>query len=670
MIEIQNSKGQYLELYPDTTLEQELNSWLISEDDTLLGSWSFPFRFPLTPSNQSFISHKHRFEASNFTGISVAMSIDGLPWGPAILNFRIKNDEADAYLVFDQSEVAVQLRTKSISDIVAEDTFQVATDPTTLPAAMTRTVDPLTNPWPFVFAPVYNPKATDAKRMEDEGPETRFFRHRDYINEYRLGFVGDMQTEKVQGTNETITVYGSPVVPFFYLWWVIKRVCEALGFTADGSWYHDPDVRALVMYNNMATSVEYNFGFGVSVYARYHVWSMKLNEFFKFLRTDLGVGVFFNSATQSVIFRSFEELKSQRPTLDLSEQLLSGHTIDPIRQGGYTLQFASLRGIDKENAQPTPYTIGLGETQVSMKLSTLAMAIQKRNLLLLKVNMMVPTDDTPIQTIDTRYAGLGQYTLELPTHPPILMSYLGMQPDQLGFPYPMLSSIPRNYRQTTVGNLATHPDEPNSIFHRWVRPYYEFRAFSKPITQTFRLKIGQAKSARLWEPVLTQSPEFLKLPCLIQSLTTRWPAEEGLLTTEATLWPILIPSDYTPSVPSGIWVKIELYDLGSIVPTIRAYSITFKFFYDQAGTMPAVADRLVIHYQYQTKGFDSEAGQTKTETVRKAARVQNPGTELLAEVYFQAFASDDPAAQVAYPDQYYAIPNTLRILPGAGYRIG
>lgn len=668
MIEIKNENGRFLELEPDTTLEQELNSWLIPEGDVLPASYSFPFRFYLSPSNQVFIGHKHRFEASNFVGWPVEVSIDGLPWGPATLNFRIKDEYADAYLIFDGGTVASQLQTKTLADVFQYDSFQMCASAADLPAAMALTLNTKTSPWPFVFFPVYNADFTDQKQQSTEEDSTDGFRYNPIVNEYRgSGFVGDYRSENINDL-QTVTTYGNGVVPYFFLWWVIDKVCAYLGYSAAGTWLQDPGMRSLVMYNNVSLSLT----FGVQVWPKYHVWSMKLNEFFQLLRTDLGVGVFFDARQEKVIFHTFVRIAAQTPTLDLSDQRLTGHTIDPVRQGGYTIQFPTVGDSKEDTSTAAPYVISRGDTAVSMKLSTLPMAIKKRRYsLIIQINMLVPEAKERGQSLDILYNNIKQYSLDLPNNPPRILAYLGMQPDQLNHLYPMGSSLSRNINQVTVGRISTHPDEPDSIFHQWVRPYWEFKAFSKPITQRFRLKIGQARSARLWEPVLTQSPELLKLPCLIQKIVTKWPAQEGMLTTQTTLWPLIVPPDYTPVIPIGIWVKVKMNLWTAFTsPQARAYNVILQFFFDAAGTMPAlVKNNLTFHYSYQTIGYESETGSTKVETVNKAVRLTAPAVELEAEYLHTIWINDSAALQKDHPDEFYTLPNSFRVTPGAGYRI-
>ncbi|AYQ31368.1 hypothetical protein [Runella sp. SP2] len=671
MIEIKDEKGRFLELPPDTTLEQELNSWLLA-DDNLPGSWSYSFRFRLTPINMAFMGHKHRLEASSFTGIDVTVSIDGIPWGPAVLNFRITDSYADAFLVFDSGEIASLLSTKNLSDVFSGLSFVLCPSPELLPTAMLKTTNPETSPWPFVFFPVYNSEFTDAKAEKTDELNTDGFRHNPIVNEYTgAGFIGDFSHVMVAGYQK-VNTYGNGVVPYFYLCWIIERVCAFLGYDPVGSWLQDPGVKRLVMYNNVSINVA-PLGIATSVQPQYHVWKMTLGDFFKLLRTDCGIGVFFSKLNKQVVFRSFVEISTQNPTLDLSQQRLKGVTIDPIVQGGHTIQFPTVGDTKDDFSTPAPYLIGRGDKTINLQVSTLPMTIQKRRYAaFLGVNFLIPEAKERGQSLDFRYNEIKQFSLDLPDTSPRLLMYLGMQPDHLGNLYPMGSSISRNYLQQKVAGLSVHPDEPDSIFHRWTRPFWEFRSFAKPFTQRYRLKIGQSFSMRLFEPVLTESDDHVKLPCLIQKIITRWPSQDGLLTAQATLHPIVMPPDYTPLIPAGVWVRTELipFALPFEDSTARAYTVMLRFFFDAAGTMPMLLQNdLTFHYQYQTGGYDSETKSIVVNTIRKAVRITEPAVELWAEVFWVTWANDDSSFWYLQPDEYRAYRNSLRIIPGAGYRI-
>ena len=153
-----------------------------------------------------------------------------------------------------------------------------------------------------------------------------------------------------------------------------------------------------------------------------------------------------------------------------------------------------------------------------------------------------------------------------------------------------------------------------------------------------------------------------------------WPSQDGLLTAQATLHPIVMPPDYTPLIPAGVWVWVRTELVPFALPfedsTARAYTVMLRFFFDAAGTMPMLLQNdLTFHYQYQTGGYDSETKSIVVNTVKKAVRITEPAVELWADVFWVTWANDDSSFWYLQPDEYRAYRNTLRIIPGAGYRI-
>lgn len=674
MLEIQNDRGQYLKLYPDSTLENELNSWLLSDDDTLPGSYSRAFKFPIV-GNESFLQHKHRPEAGGFTGIPVYVAIDGLPFGAGSLNFRVTGGAADGYLLFDAGDVATKLRSKYIHDAVLEENFTLCGLHTDLPAAMARTLDPLTNPYPFVFFPIKNEDFCDPDFEATE------YRHKHYINNW-----GNLLTSGF--APDTINTIGSPVVPFFYFTWVIRKICAYLGYTPEGSWLDQPDIRALVLYNEIAINCSGLWG-SFTVNAKYHVWQLKINEFFKLLRDDMGVAVYFDATRGTISFYPFVAIKAAEISYDLSEALLEGYNADPVDQSGFELKFARDTGDAYQKELPVldNYIIGYGEKSVTFTLGTLPMTAEKPYSLLsdlaeaLGVNSsarwMLPIAKRRGISLDPGYKKMGIYDITFPPEatPPKLLSYFGMQPaNGSGFTYPFGSSLNRNVKQEKVGPMSLMPDEPDSLFHTYVRPLYEFKAFSKKITLTFFLKQSLLSRLKLWQKIVVGSADMVELTYLISKITYSLPAIDGRIVAQATLHPILPPSpEYVPRIPSGsIWVRIDFipFESAGYPDSAGTFTVRFSLFTTrEAVTVAWSALPITLYYTYKTRGYDSNNDTYPTEEKFASIVVPANSTTVNIDTPQGFWKSDDPARQTGTADSFYILRSSFLLLPGGGYRI-
>lgn len=673
MIEIQNEKGQFLNLYKDSVIETELNSWLLSGEE-LLGSFSVPFRFPIR-GNESFLFHKHRPEAGGFTGIKVSVAIDGLPLGAGNLTFKVSDEQADGILNFNASDVASKLRSKYIHDAVFEDSFTLCSTHTELPDAMFRTVDPLSNPWPFVFFPVMNEDFCDPKY------EALNYQHRNYINAYV-----HFPTSRFQP--DSIGEIGSPVVPFFYFTYIIQRVCDFLGYRAEGAWLTHPDIRALVMYNEVAMDTSGLF-YSFTVFARFHVWQMKLNEFFKLLRDEMGVGVFFEATRNTITFKPFIEIVQADIVHDLSEDLLKGYVSDPVEQTGLTIEFArdSGDGYAKELPSIPQYVIGLGENSLTMSLTTLPMVSVEQGGVLDKIadlvgkpagRWFVPAARRRGTSLDFGYNEMGIYDVSFPPKSasvPKLLSYHGMRKDTANRLYPFATSLSRDAKQNAAGTMSLMPDEPDSLFHRYVRPYQEFKAFSKKVTLKFKLKLSTLAKIKLWEKVTVGTADIVALPYLISRLTYALPDIKGRVIAEMILQPFLPPSDdYIPKIPTAnVWVRVEFTELdtGGLYPaTVGLYTVKFKLYNSREALQSTTSPQpITIFYRFITRGYntndDSHFEKTTFETL-----VVDPGQKEGMLVFPLAmWKSDDKQFQVGLPNQDFVVRSSFIVLPGAGYLI-
>ncbi|WP_273210822.1 hypothetical protein [Runella zeae] len=673
MIEIQNEKGQYLYLYQDSVIENELNSWLMSGDE-LLGSFSVPFRFPVA-RNESFLSHKHRPEAGGFTGVKVTVAVDGMPLGAGNLTFRVDNNACDGILNFNASDVATKLRSKYVHDAVIEDAYTMCSSHADLPGAMLRTVDPLTNPWPFCFFPVYNDEFCD-KDYDSSG-----FSYRKYVNAYSYFPTGRF-------VPDTATTYGSPVVPFFYFTHVIRRICDYLGYTPEGAWLDDPGIRALVMYNDVAMDTSGLFA-SFTVFTRFHVWQMKLNEFFKLLRDDMGVAVFFDATRQVIVFKTFVEIAQVDVAHDFSAALLKHYVAAPVEQTGISVSFPydSSDDYSKELPEIPPYVIGLGENEISMRLTTLPTYSTTLGGILDKLaelagipagKWLVPIAKRKGTALGIQYLDMGIYDITFPPKnvgAPRLLSFFGMRKDTSNRSYPYGSSLSRDAQQNRVSSISLIAYEADSLFHTYVRPYLEFKTFSKKITLKFWLKLSAISRLKLWEKVAVGSADMVMLPYIISKLTYALPDMKGKVIAEMELYPLLPPSDdYIAKIPTAnIWVKIEFTELdaGGLYPaTVVLCSVKFKLYNSrQAETSASSPLPIPIFYQYQLAGHNSLDGSYETELKNDSVIVEPNASEAMIPLPLPFWKSDDKQFQIAYADEQYIVKSSFKLMPAPGYLI-
>lgn len=666
MIEIQNERGQYLQLYPDSNLETEFNSWLLSEDDTLPGSYTQPFRFPIE-GNESFIAHKHRPEAGAFVGIPVTIWDDGLPYGAASLSFRVNDDAADGILSFDAGSIAAKLRSKYLHDVVMDQTWTLCRDPAELPAVMLKTTDAASNPYPFVFFPVHNEKFTDPDYEEKNVLYT--YQHISVVNSYS-SLLSTFLVDTPQGI-------GYPVVPFLYFKWLLEKVCAYLGYTPEGNWLQNEGIRSLVLYNEVAINSTESFFKPSIISAKYHVWNMTLGSFFRYLRDDMGVGVFFDNFSQRIYFYPYVELAANPTVVDLSDSLLKGYNADPVNYTGLSINFPKDNTDDytKEQSTTEAYLIGEGETSVDLTIGTLPMMATAGSFLTQKV--LLPVTKHQGTSLDERYKNMGIYSLEFPPRnapAPKLLMYLGMQPGFGGQLYPYGSSININCSQQKVGAFSLLPNVPESLFHQFVRPYYEYKSFSKRITYNFFMKLTQAMRLKMWQSLQIGSADLTSLTYLIQRFNYRLPDIDGRVMAQLTVWPLLPPPEnYTPKIQTTmIWVRLGLsvFSGGFYPENVGAFTVTFDLFAFVDASLVATSVReFPIFFSYTTRGYNSTTNALIEETITDSVMCPAYAKSVSLPVPAEFWNSDDPIYQYQNANVYYIQRSSFKVLYSPNYLI-
>ncbi len=293
---------------------------------------------------------------------------------------------------------------------------------------------------------------------------------------------------------------------------------------------------------------------------------------------------------------------------------------------------------------------------------------------------MVPIAKRRGITLDSGYKNSGNYSTIIstwrPYRPSRTLTY-GLQKDATLTSFlPLGSSLSRNVKQEECGPMSLQPDEPNSLFHRYVRPYYEFRSFSKKVTLRFFLRLGVLSRLRLWEKVGVGSANMVHLPYLISKayVSVLLSRLYGRALAEAVLYPILPPSaDYIPLIPSGnVWVRVAFMPIDvSLTPvSVGTFIVKFQLFTTKEAVLVALPPLpLTLFYSYTTRGFDDLTGNSVVN--ENFGSIVIPAGQFEAEIDTpQAFWKfDDPSQQSAYPGEYYIVRSSFIMLPGAGYRI-
>lgn len=141
----------------------------------------------------------------------------------------------------------------------------------------------------FVFPQIYNPAFYPADNAVYSG----------YVNAYQAGSYGFNSEHEV--SKYTLT-------PMFFLFWVIRKLCELQGYTAEGDLFDDTELAQLVIYNTHSLDEQsneletpYN---GYKTVIRYadHMPDLAVGDFLNTVTGQFGVQMFFNEREKKIRF--------------------------------------------------------------------------------------------------------------------------------------------------------------------------------------------------------------------------------------------------------------------------------------------------------------------------------------------------------------------------------
>lgn len=117
------------------------------------------------------------------------------------------------------------------------------------------------------------------------------------------------------------------VVPHLKFLWVFQKLSEFLNLDFTGAFFSNSNIQKLIFHNLFATdkqaaetTIPFNVHSNTITYAN-HLPEIKLGEFFQALVDEFGIGIEFNTLTQTADFFFFNEVLQSNDFIDLSGRL-------------------------------------------------------------------------------------------------------------------------------------------------------------------------------------------------------------------------------------------------------------------------------------------------------------------------------------------------------------
>jgi hypothetical protein len=684
MLEIKNTSGLTLQLQTGQKLTIEINSTIFDTDDIIRGSYSYPFKFPLNDNNRKFIAHGHLPESPLEPDLQVHVRA-GAHAFVATLTYKTSGKYADAALLIDLGELADKIRNVPVREFVTERFFFYAGDDLTRTSIATLAyAEP--NTYPIVFPPFHNEDMVEA----DFKPTANYQRPL-VTNFWHVGNPLPASSGVHLGSGDRL------LVPMVYVCWLISYICTKLGFAASGTLFTDPLLSRLIIFNTQTMPGMDTTTGGYTVEVGRHLGDYSISEFFKSLRSYIGLSIDINVTAKKAVFNTYKSLSQEPKYTDLSSCVVPG-TVGVEKSGvtGFTVKtFEDANDkyvryvpfvFDNKNIQPkelkTTFSFNVGDNAKDLPLSvgTLRMDSFKSTSDVTNAgpNWLLPAAKQAGNLADPFFEKSANYSPYFDANDPDkippaknpwglrMLIYWGNQQDTAGNFYPYASSVSYNSKYEVFGGLSLLPGEPDDIWQRYQKPYYEFLAYAKKITVLMKLTVSKLSDISTSVPVGFKLGNFVLGRYLLESMKYELPAPDGHLLAEIevrqSVPKLLRAQSPLDSKLINTWIQLKLEN-PTIIPNgnnsrnTEYVDIVAYIWKDGLFTTPETQLGFNCEYRKCTTDYDTVGGNKKVCTKES---VYISGHRTVIETQVNSAISGNPQGLIKWV--------TWAMLDGEGYR--
>lgn len=575
MIRITRNSSE-LELYPDTRFDYEMNSWLFSDDDSLLGSFTYDFRFPLSPKNIAFLEYRHLPEQP-YREIEVYVELSNALIMKCNLAYEIEGESGIGFIKFESATVNSKIKNVKLAEVISEVVYLGKT-PAQAAEIMEEIARAAVGHYPIVFAPIFNPEfvETDYTLTHQDIEGIQSLTTIEYVRNNIINAWGKRKDESVgflynSYESRFVRAYyrnmvkieaGILNVPYVYMCYVITKVMDYLGFGIESSWFYEPETQCRVIYNTQALATFSETVQSLPVITAKvseHVPDMTIAEFLKAIRKNYSLSIDFDAIRGAVSIKTFAEIERSRDYNDWR----SYQTQDPVKISrpsgrGYKVKYEEDGGdaLYKELTITTEFQVGNGDQTYSVGVGTLPMLRQKNETT--GAIWVIPQAKQPGNLRGKFYKKSDRYGETKPKNEYKLriLAYRGMQPDIEGTPYPMLTSELYNTKGEKIGATGDNPTLTNSCYAVYVRPYLYFRDQAREVETNLLLPITALQEQKMFKKVGFAGDNRVMMRHILKKLVVDLPGDGGFVKAKAYSYGIL-PQEIGVISNAAVWLSIE-----------------------------------------------------------------------------------------------------------------
>jgi len=638
MVRIQQlSSGLFFVNKRDAVITIERHTTIFNSQDELLGVLSMPGEHPLEP-NRAIIQNSHYILTPNGRrAFEVLVWLDDEPYKRATYVYTIENGAIKYTLFFDAGTIATFLKNTSLTAAFKySDNLYSFESYAALKAFMTETTAGTAATYPLVFFPFKNDGAYKEVTGEAEaGYPDIHFPVSNIINRWEMNETGDGSFVVDDG----LTPKSQTQIPFFYLVYVLKRIWEGLGYKVTGQWCNQESSQRIVIGSTIAiqTNIIADYWF--------YMPDISLADFFKEVRSSLGLFMDPDATSKTVFIESVTNLKRTAKTVDLRGAQLINFRETGTVPAGYIIS----RPVDdkdgafddSEKANLPKLTIGVTSlANPELQDITLKSVITK---MIKEAAPSHPDIETPVsaqwripyikqavtagaplnQLASQDYADRNAFKLRL-------LFYHGMKPNEGGYTYPYGSADNIGMSNNIISDYTMALDgDPDSMLE--IRNYFTFMYNSRPFEMTFLLNRRQLFGVGADCRILVKDFNGATVNCLLDQFSADL-GDKPEMFAAITLYPNITPNN-TRQIDGLSPVEPEEppFDNGTVYARLAGENfqthdhtvpppeylyftqdVAIAFFADAAASIPKDVTRLNIRIRQRRVSREPDAAVTDT----------------------------------------------------------
>lgn len=293
--------GQSLDVAVASKLTTEFVATTFNEDSVFAGSYSYPITFPLTAKNIAFFEHSHHLENRGARkSREVVIVLFGIPWKNAVLDYRVTRQGYEGTLKVDNGAVAEWMRSVTLPKVFSSENSGKLTHRSIVLGNDDQEVeDHILNAIHlnsgYVWPTYLNSNAEGVLKSGDAA----------LINDF----------DNMTALSDT-KLYS----PWFGHVWLLRKICAWMGYEAVGSYLEDQFFQSLLIYNNgLRTGVDWKAQKKIN--PAEHLPNITIAEYFKIIRNDHRVMIYFDSLTKMAHFELSQTLLHSESRLNLCDSI-------------------------------------------------------------------------------------------------------------------------------------------------------------------------------------------------------------------------------------------------------------------------------------------------------------------------------------------------------------